>query len=246
MIDQPSALLIRFPGTNCDAETARALSDTGFAPRVVPVSIVTPDDIFGSQIVVFSGGFSYGDYVMSGRIAQLVAERKIPGVMQEFIKGGGHALGICNGFQILTKMGLLPTGSLIDNTSGKFQCRWTRLQNRNPESAPLRELPDEFELPIAHAEGRFVAPPGMAEEYVKQGLAALTYADDVNGSSERIAGLQDETGRVFGLMPHPERFLYREHHYDPDWNEDALHGWGWYFFRSLWRDVSGARKLIAA
>ena len=94
MTDQPSALLIRFPGTNCDAETARALSDTGFAPRVVPVSIVTPDDIFGSKIVVFSGGFSYGDYVMSGRIAQLVAERKIPGVMQEFIKGGGHALGI--------------------------------------------------------------------------------------------------------------------------------------------------------
>ena len=86
---------------------------------------------------------------------------------------------------------------------------------------------------IAHAEGRFVTAGNEAAEYVKNGRAVLLYGEDVNGSMEAIAGLQDETGRVFGLMPHPERFLFKQQHYDPDWNGDEKWGWGYHIFRSL-------------
>ncbi len=246
MNDQPPALLIKFPGTNCDAETARALQTTGFSTTIVPISLVTPDHLKAAQFVVMSGGFSYGDYIMAGRIAQLVTERKLGHSLENFISGGGYVLGICNGFQILTKIGVLPQGSLIDNSSGRFQCRWVKLKSVQPDNPFLAELPDEWELPIAHAEGRFVAPEGKAAEYLAKGLVTLQYADDVNGSTLQIAGLQDESGRVFGLMPHPERFLYKSHHYDPDWNGDPDHGYGYYFFRSIWREISGGRKLIAA
>jgi phosphoribosylformylglycinamidine synthase I len=246
MNDQPPALLLKFPGTNCDAETARALQAAGFTTTVIPISLATPEHLKAASLVVFSGGFSYGDYVMAGRIAQLVTERKLGHALQEFVAGGGYVLGICNGFQILTKLGLLPEGSLIDNSSGRFQCRWVKLKNLQGDNPFLAELPDEFELPIAHAEGRFVASDGKAEEYLAKGLVTLQYTSDVNGSTLEIAGLQDETGRVFGLMPHPERFLFKSHHYDPDWNGDRDHGYGYYFFRSIWREISGGRKLLTA
>ncbi len=245
MNDQPPALLLKFPGTNCDAETARALQAAGFSTAIEPISLATPEHLKAARLIVFSGGFSYGDYVMAGRIAQLVTERKLGHALEEFVAGGGYVLGICNGFQILTKLGLLPEGSLIDNSSGRFQCRWVKLKNLQPNNPFLAELPDEFELPIAHAEGRFVAPEGKAEEYLAKGLVTLQYTTDVNGSTMEIAGLQDETGRVFGLMPHPERFLFKSHHYDPDWNDDRDHGHGYYFFRSIWREISGGRQLLA-
>ena len=246
MNDQPPALLLKFPGTNCDAETARALQTAGFSTTTVPISLATPEHLKDTSLVVLSGGFSYGDYVMAGRIAQLVTQRKLGHSLENFISGGGYVLGICNGFQILTKLGLLPQGSLIDNASGRFQCRWVKLKSLQRDNPFLADLPDEFELPIAHAEGRFVAPDGKAEEYLAKGLVTLQYADDVNGSTLQIAGLQDATGRVFGLMPHPERFLYKSHHYDPDWIGDREHGSGYHFFRSIWREISGGRKLLAA
>lgn len=240
MEKRPHALLLKYPGTNCDAETARALETTGFSTAVLPVSQLDRARLAGVQLVVFSGGFSYGDYIMSGRVARLVTEQRIGEALADFRDEGGHLLGICNGFQILTQMGLLPEGSLVHNSSGRFTCRWAGLEKR-AEAAPLAQLPERFELPIAHAEGRFVTVnPAEAERYVAEGLAALTYADDVNGSFARIAGLQDTTGRVFGLMPHPERFLRATDHYDPDWNGDSEWGWGYYFFRSLHASISSA------
>ncbi len=244
---QPKALLFKFPGTNCDAETARALQGAGFATEVLPIALVEPASLKGVKLVVLSGGFSYGDYVMSGRIAQLITEQKLGSALWDFVAGGGYVLGICNGFQILTKLGLLPRGSLIDNTSGRFQCRWVKLRVQNPDNPFLRELPADIdiEFPIAHAEGRFVAPDNEAEAYRTAGLVPLTYPENPNGSSADIAALQDETGRVFGLMPHPERFLERGDHYDPDWNGDSDHGWGWYFFKSIHREIAGHRRLLA-
>jgi phosphoribosylformylglycinamidine synthase len=231
----PHALLLKFPGTNCDAETARALEAAGFATEILPISLLDQAALDRSQLVVFSGGFSYGDYVMSGRIAQLIVKHKLDDALKRFVENGGYAMGICNGFQILTQLDLLPKGSLIHNTSGRFICRWVPLKkNAKSDSPYLRGLPDDFELPIAHAEGRLVTESGDAEGYVKNGRAALLYGENVNGSSEGIAGLQDETGRVFGLMPHPERFLNREQHYDPDWKEsDSDWGWGYHMFKSL-------------
>lgn len=230
MAATPKALLLKFPGTNCDAETARALQTVGFETQVLPIALLEPHALDDAQMVVFSGGFSYGDYVMSGRFAKLATLSKLGDGLKKFVDKGGYALGICNGFQILTQLGLLPEGSLIHNTSGRFICRWAGLK-KNGASPFLSEVPDQFELPVAHAEGRFVSVGDVAGDYVKNGRAALLYTSDVNGSTHQIAGLQDETGRVFGLMPHPERFLWKQHHYDADWN-GAEHGWGYYMFRS--------------
>ncbi|HSI64036.1 MAG TPA: phosphoribosylformylglycinamidine synthase I [Candidatus Saccharimonadia bacterium] len=230
MAATPKALLLKFPGTNCDAETARALQTVGFETQVLPIALLEPHALDDTQMVVFSGGFSYGDYVMSGRFAKLATLSKLGEGLKKFVDKGGYALGICNGFQILTQLGLLPEGSLIHNTSGRFICRWAGLK-KNSASPYLSEVPDEFELPVAHAEGRFVGIDDVAGDYVKNGRAALLYTSDVNGSTHQIAGLQDETGRVFGLMPHPERFLWKQHHYDADWS-GAEHGWGYYMFRS--------------
>ena len=231
---QPHALLLKFPGTNCDAESARALEAVGFRTTILPISLVTPDSLAGVDLVMLSGGFSYGDYVMAGRIAQLQAEAKLGDALKNFAANGGYVLGVCNGFQILVKLGILPDASLIDNTSGRFLCRWVGLTVQDRRSPFLSHLPDHFELPVAHAEGRFVAPDGLADQYLAEGTAALTYADDINGSSAAIAAIQSANGRVFGLMPHPERFLHKRHHYDPDWsgNGDDT-GWGYWFFKGL-------------
>lgn len=245
MEERPCAVLLKFPGTNCDAETARALETVGFVTEVIPISALKPESLVGVSLVVLSGGFSYGDYVMAGRLAKLVTEQKVGATLKEFRDNGGYLLGICNGFQILTQLDLLPAGSLVENTSARFQCQWVTLQNRAPQSPFLSRLPETFEFPIAHAEGRLVtAKAEEARAYLESGAAALTYTSDVNGSFEQIAGLQDESGRVFGLMPHPERFLHREDHYDPDWvdrgggEKDQKWGSGYYLFRSLYESVT--------
>jgi phosphoribosylformylglycinamidine synthase I len=245
MEERPRAVLLKFPGTNCDVETARALETVGFETEVIPISALTRESLDGVRLVVLSGGFSYGDYVMAGRLARLVTEQKIGETLKKFRDEGGYLLGICNGFQILTQLDLLPEGSLVENTSGRFQCHWVTLENRAPESPFLSQLPETFEFPIAHAEGRLVTrEPDQAKRYRESGAAALTYSEDVNGSFEQIAGLQDETGRVFGLMPHPERFLRRRDHYDPDWSDDgsADEDWGsgYYLFRSLYESVTSS------
>jgi len=238
----PKAILLKFPGTNADAETERALQTVGFTTELIPFAVLERGHFDDADLAVFPGGFSYGDYVMAGRLAQLELTRKLGDTLQAFVARGGHVLGICNGFQILTKVGLLPAGSLVDNTSHRFQCRWVGLKNHRPDNPFLHGLPTEFELPIAHAEGRFVIDPATAQGYLDDGLVPLTYTSDVNGSTHGIAALQDATGRVFGLMPHPERFLRREHHYDQDWapvEEGAsaelgdTWGWGYTFFKSI-------------
>ncbi len=246
MEERPHALLLKFPGTNCDVETARALEMVGFSTAVVPITQIDREQLSGADLVVLSGGFSYGDYVMAGRLAQLVTEQKIGDGLKKFRDDGGYLLGVCNGFQILTKLGLLPPGSLIHNESGRYQCQWAKLEKQVGSNPFLSLLPNAFEFPVAHAEGRFVTETTQeAELYKVQGIAALTYVDNVNGSSARIAGLQDKSGRVLGLMPHPERFMFRENHYDPDWEGDAEHGWGWFFFRSIFEEIA-AKETVPA
>ena len=153
---RPNALLLKFPGTNCDEETARALRESGFDARTVPITRVTPADFDGVQLGVLSGGFSYGDYVMAARFAQLEIERRLGDTLTQFRDKGGYLLGICNGFQILMRLGLLPKGSLVDNVSERFICRWVPLKKTASDSPFLQGLPDEIELPVAHAEGRLI------------------------------------------------------------------------------------------
>ena len=245
MEKRPDALLLKFPGTNCDEETARALEQSGFAVETLPFSLITAARLAKTDLFVLSGGFSYGDYVMAGRLAQLGLEHKLGAELRAFHRGGGYLLGICNGFQILMRMGLLPEGSLIGNTGGRFMCRWSTLRRTATDSPWLNGLPDEFEFPIAHAEGRFVAPPDLARKYIENGNVTLLYKDNLNGSDEAIAGIQDDTRRVFGLMPHPERFITREQHYDRDWS-GAPNGWGYTFFRSIHDEIARTRLGAAA
>jgi len=229
----PRALLIKFPGTNCDRETARALESAGIETRVEPIATLSPDRLSDFRLLVFSGGFSYGDSIMAGRLAELEIERRLGNAVAEHYEAGGYLLGICNGFQILTRIGLLPEASLVSNPTGRFVCRWTPLTVRAPENAFLQGLPEHIELPVANAEGRLVTrEPELARSYGEQGMVALTYEDNFNESFEAIAGLQDAEGRILGLMPHPERFTHRRHHYDPDWKE-AEHGWGHFLFGSI-------------
>ncbi len=121
---RPCALLLKFPGTNCDAETSRALEAVGFVTEVLPVSALKPEKLVGVSLVVLSGGFSYGDYVMSGRIASLVTEQKIGETLKDFRDNGGYLLGICNGFQILTSSTCSPraassrTRAAVSSASG--------------------------------------------------------------------------------------------------------------------------------
>ncbi|MDA7525530.1 phosphoribosylformylglycinamidine synthase subunit PurQ [Verrucomicrobiales bacterium] len=238
MATRPNALLLKFPGTNADEETARALREVGFEARTVPITRVTVEDFADTQLGVLSGGFSYGDYVMAARFAQLEIERRLGDTLTTFRDKGGHLLGICNGFQTLMRLGILPPGSLVDNVSERFVCKWVPLEKKVSDSPFLHTLPEGFELPIAHGEGRLVTKdPADAETYMKDGLAALTYGEDVNGSYQQIAGLQDTQRRVLGLMPHPERFIYREQHYDRDWQQ-AEHGWGYYLFKSIYQTVT--------
>ncbi len=238
MATRPHALLLKFPGTNADEETARALREVGFSTRTVPITRVTKDDITDCQLGVLSGGFSYGDYVMAARFAQLEIERRLGDALHAFRDGGGFLLGICNGFQILMRLGILPAGSLVDNVSERFVCKWVPLRREVSDSPFLQSLPEGFELPIAHAEGRLVTKDESdASRYLDEGLAALRYEQDVNGSYEQIAGLQDSQRRVLGLMPHPERFIYRDQHYDRDW-EQAEHGWGYYLFDSIYKTIT--------
>lgn len=227
--------MLTFPGTNCDAETVRALRTVGFAATASPITTLQATDIDGVQLAVIPGGFSYGDYVMAGRLAQLEVASRLGDALHAFRDRGGFLLGICNGFQILLRLGLLPRGSLVANSDGGFLCRWVGLRCLQSHGSPFDRLPAHISLPVAHAEGRFVSDPGMAADYVRRGLVIFRYDEPVNGSEEEIAGLRDESGRVIGLMPHPERFLYAEDHPDPDWPEQhhRKHGWGYDFFAHL-------------
>lgn len=237
MEDRSRALLLKFPGTNCDRETARALRTVGFTTSVLNPGEVERDAVFSSDVIVFSGGFSYGDYVKAGRLAKLEIKRRFGDLFDEYAREGGFLLGICNGFQILLELDLLPEGSLVQNDTQRFMCKWVNLRRNAPNEYFLKELPERFELPIANMEGRFVAPEGKSKEYLNRDLVPLIYDENPNGSHGSIAALQNETGRIMGMMPHPERFLKPEHHYDPNWNKDENWGWGYYFFQSLHQSI---------
>ncbi|MEW5692878.1 MAG: phosphoribosylformylglycinamidine synthase I [Candidatus Hydrogenedentota bacterium] len=243
MEERVRSLLLKFPGTNCDSETDRALRTAGFDNDIIPINLLNRDMIFEYSMVVIPGGFSYGDYIRAGRLAQLELGLKIGDALFEFKEKGGLILGICNGFQILLQLALLPQASLTTNISGRFICKWVKLKIINRKTPFLYLLPWKFELPVAHIEGRFVTSENKANEYVDSGLASLVYEENINGSECGIAGLNDETGRVFGLMPHPERFLFYDDYYNIDKSSNERYGSGYIFFRSVYEYLKVGGKM---
>jgi len=234
----PRALILRAPGTNCDHETAHAFEQAGGIARRVHVRGLAerPTQADDYQILCIPGGFSYGDDVASGRILALELVTRLSDMLRRFRDRGGLVLGICNGFQVLLQTGLLLTdtagrrqATLAHNRSGRYVDRWVQLTCQPGHCVFLQGLAS-LELPVAHAEGRFVTRTAEdLEQLSAAGQLPLRYAADgtgvntnPNGSVGDVAAACDPTGRVFGMMPHPERFIVATQHpawhgrYDPD------------------------------
>jgi len=234
---RPRALILTGYGINCDRETAFAFQQAGAEARRVHVNdlIDGHERLSRYQILVFPGGFSYGDDIASGRVLANRVKTHLAEAVSEFVAGDGLVLGICNGFQVLVKYGLLgsPQGAgrrqestLTFNDSGRYEDRWVHVRTANPRCVFTRGL-QQLYLPVAHGEGRFFAGPSTLEGLEHAGCVALRYTDargvaagnrfplNPNGSLNDIAGVCDPTGRIFGLMPHPERHMHFTQH--PEW-----------------------------
>ncbi len=202
--------VITFPGSNCDQDMVYVL-ETILKQEVVQLWH-KDHDLQGADFIVLPGGFSYGDYLRSGAIANYSPIMK---EVQEHAAKGGYVLGICNGFQILCESGLLP-GALLHNDHQKFTCKNVYLKADN-NSSMINQSVDTSEvlnIPIAHAEGRYYASPEMIKELVANDQVIYRYCDaegnitqesNPNGSIDNIAGVRNKAGNVFGMMPHPER-----------------------------------------
>jgi phosphoribosylformylglycinamidine synthase I len=240
---KPIVCVLRAAGTNCDAETAHAFELVGAQAETLHVNRLreAPKRLRDFQILAVPGGFSYGDDVASGRIFANELMTSLRDELLAFVDRGGFAIGICNGFQVLVKAGLLPRldgqvvqqATLTDNTSGVYQDRWVRCTGKPGLCAWISDG-SEIELPVAHAEGRFAASGPTLDRLEAAGQLCLRYSSETchNGSARNVAGICDPTGRVFGLMPHPERFLRWENH--PRWTREVRRpeGDGVRFFRA--------------
>ena len=238
---QPRVLILRAPGTNCDGETAYAFEKAGAKAERVHVFrlLENPHLCRAYQIFCIPGGFSYGDDIAAGKILANQIRHHLADLLREFVETGKLILGICNGFQVLLKANvLLPPdesgqaqATLAWNDSRRFEDRWVRLAVTGRECVFLQDI-QELYLPVAHAEGKFVARDSAALEALQSaGQLVLRYArlsgplrgeseplpypENPNGSQANVAGVCDATGRILGLMPHPERHIDPTHH--PQW-----------------------------
>ena len=193
--------VVVFPGSNCDRDVRWALEGClGLTTRFLWHE---ERELSGIDAVVLPGGFSYGDYLRCGAIARFAPLLQ---AVRDFAANGGPVLGICNGFQVLTEMGLLP-GALTRNRDLHFLCQPADLVVSNPSSPWLQAygLGETITLPIAHGEGRYQLDAEHLDQLEQEGQVVLRYADNPNGSVGDVAGLTNGAGNVLGLMPHPER-----------------------------------------
>lgn len=249
---KPKALILTGFGINCEEEMAAAYQLAGGAPTIVHLNEVLHGrvSIHDFDVLNFPGGFSFGDDLGAGvvlanklRYRQTgAAGRTLLTDIREFVAAGKFVLGICNGFQVLVKLGLLPNlggdfqpeVTLTHNASGRYEDRWVRLRVNPASKTPFLWGLTFFEVPVRHGEGRLVVPDAATRErIIALGLNCLTYAGhdgedtgtyplNPNGADLNCAGLTDPTGQIFGLMPHPEAFLAGCNH--PDWGRRKRHG----------------------
>jgi len=222
---KPKTLVLAAYGINCDEETKFAFERAGAEAELVHVNdlIDGHKKLSDYQILAFPGGFSYGDDTGAGKALANRIENHLREGVRDFISKEGLVIGICNGFQVMTNLGLLPgiegnygerKVALIDNDSSRFDCRWVDLEF-NPRS-PWTQRLKRMSLPIAHGEGKFYTDSETLRKLHERKLVAATYVSgeicqsellpaNPNGSLDDIACLIDESGRILGLMPHPER-----------------------------------------
>ena len=243
MMKVPRALVLTGYGLNCDVETQYALALAGFEAERVHISeLINPEVGQPSQklkdyhLLVFDGGFSWGDDHGAGVLLATRLKYKLKTDMEEFIAAGKMIIGICNGFQAMVHLGLLPgfqghydrrEVALLANDCGNFRNDWVKMRG-NPESPCIFTKGIEWlELPVRHGEGKFFAPEGVLSQLQQNNQIALSYTMpsgeraegrfpfNPNGSLLDIAGICDPTGRIFGLMPHPEAYHHFTQH--PNW-----------------------------
>lgn len=236
---KPRILILRAPGANCDLETEFAFEQAGGLPERVHVYRLReqPQLLLKYQVLVIPGGFTYGDDVAAGKILANQLQHFLGDTLRQFRDKERLILGICNGFQTLLKAGMIvtpdedgPQATLTHNACGKFEDRWIFLQAR-PGKSPFLKGISRMHLPIAHGEGNFIC----REEWILKGLeqagqVVLKYVDsegkpgaypvNPNGAQGDVAGVCDVTGRVLGLMPHPERHVLPTQH--PQWTRHGL------------------------
>ncbi|MGB0960864.1 MAG: phosphoribosylformylglycinamidine synthase subunit PurQ [Halocynthiibacter sp.] len=201
------AAVIVFPGSNCDRDLVQAFDQAGFeVERVWHKDTHLPEDV---DIVGIPGGFSFGDYLRCGAIA---ANSPIAGSLKRHVERGGYAVGVCNGFQVLTETGLLP-GALMRNAGLKFLCKPVGLNVTTTDSIFTNgyDQGQEIIIPIAHHDGNYNADPETLKMLQDQDRIAFTYSENPNGSMDDIAGILSENRRVLGMMPHPERAVEEGH-----------------------------------
>ena len=253
-------LIITGYGLNCEAESKYAWEMAGAQPVLIHFSdlIARPERLNDFAALMFIGGFSYGDHMTSGHVFALRVKHHMKEALERFIGKGKLILGVCNGFQIMAKLGLLPglNGryftqriSLIQNDCGVFQNFWVRIRFEPNSPCVFTRGLTFMPLPIRHGEGKvFVPNRRLLNALENSGCVPCRYADPVtgeatqkfphnpNGSVNAIAGLCDPTGRIFGLMPHPEAYIYPENH--PQWELQKQkgnlpeHGLGMAIFRN--------------
>ncbi len=244
--NKPKAIILRTAGTNCDYETRYALEKAGADVDLVHVNQLVKDKglLSSYHIFVLPGGFTYGDDIAAGKVLANQLRHHLLDELTRFVDDGKLVIGICNGFQVLIKMGLLPgingtapalneyrqEFTLTYNDSNKFEDRWVYLKSFSDKSVFI-DKDCLLYVPIAHAEGKFVAGnEGELEALGKSGQIIFKYVDkdgnitnypwNPNGSLDNIAGICDSTGRVLGMMPHPERYIDPTQH--PRWTREGL------------------------
>lgn len=192
--------VVRFPGSNCDADTLRAAARAGTDAYYVWHRDTT---LQGADVVILPGGFAYGDYLRAGAIARF---SPVMAAVRAHAEQGGPVLGICNGFQVLCEAGLLP-GALMRNAGLAFVSRPVRVRVEATDTPCTSAYSPGaiFEVPVAHGEGRYVAPADDVEALEQEGRVVLRYLDNPNGAVNDIAGVTNAARNVVGIMPHPER-----------------------------------------
>ena len=236
-----NVLILRAAGTNCDREVVHAfeLADAKVERVHINRVLENPSLLDNFQILTLPGGFSYGDDIAAGKILANQLLHHLADRLAEFVQADKLIIGICNGFQVLVKTGLLPgtTGSNDDsanasqqvtltyNDSDKFEDRWVHLDACSSKCVFMQK-PQRIYLPVAHGEGKFVTRDAtvldalnnndqIAFRYVNPDGSEPSYPANPNGSTQHIAGITDPTGKILGLMPHPERHVHKTHH--PQW-----------------------------
>jgi phosphoribosylformylglycinamidine synthase len=192
--------VVRFPGSNCDADTFHAVELAG----AEPVFLWHEDpDLHGSDAVILPGGFAYGDYLRAGVIARFTPVMRS---VADAAAAGTPVLGICNGFQVLAEAHLLP-GALLRNETLRFASRWVRTRLESRATPFTAAVPDRaiLNMPVAHGEGRYYDDGASLDALEQDGGVVFRYVDNPNGSLRDIAGVRNAAGNVLGLMPHPER-----------------------------------------